>query len=365
MSRLTVPQGAALSVGAVLGTGVIALAGAGRAGRRPGVAASPGLALVVLSVPLAATFAALGARYPDAGGVSTYVRRAFGARAAAVVGWCFYFAIPAGAPAAGDVRRAPTSRRRSAAASAPRCITAAVLMVGVTRHQRLAACGSPAGSSWRWPRCWSTLLVTATVTALPHARLANLQPFAPHGWRPIAPGGRGAGVGLRRLGGGHLARRRLPPTRPATCRGPPPSRSSWSACSTWPSRRPACSCSARPPATTERRWPSCSRSASAARSRVLTAGRGRAAHPRRDERLLRRRRPSSAPRSGRDGALPAWLARGSSAGEVPRRSLAVVAGAGASGALVVVVAGGRPEPVGAARPRVRSCWSTCSAPPPR
>ena len=28
----------------------------------------------------------------------------------------------------------------------------------------------------------------------------------------------------------------------------------------------------------------------------------------------------------RDGALPAWLARGSSAGEVPRRSLAVVTG---------------------------------------
>jgi amino acid efflux transporter len=48
---------------------------------------------VILSVPLAGTFAALGARYPDAGGVSTYVRYAFGPRAAAVVGWCFYFAI--------------------------------------------------------------------------------------------------------------------------------------------------------------------------------------------------------------------------------------------------------------------------------
>ncbi|HEV7936320.1 MAG TPA: amino acid permease, partial [Actinomadura sp.] len=51
-------------------------------------------------MPLAGTFAALGARYPDAGGVSTYVRYAFGPRAAAVVGLCFYFAIPAGASAA-------------------------------------------------------------------------------------------------------------------------------------------------------------------------------------------------------------------------------------------------------------------------
>src|SRR5690349_22344350 len=97
--RLTVPQSAALSIGAVLGTGVVAL---------PALAAQVAgpasllawLALIALSVPLAGTFAALGARYPDAGGVSTYVRRAFGARAAVMVGWCFYFAVPAGAPAA-------------------------------------------------------------------------------------------------------------------------------------------------------------------------------------------------------------------------------------------------------------------------
>src|SRR5690349_4150064 len=70
---LTVLQGAALYVGAVLGTGVIAL---------PALAADIAgpasllawLALVLLSAPLAATFAALGARYPDAGGVATYVR---------------------------------------------------------------------------------------------------------------------------------------------------------------------------------------------------------------------------------------------------------------------------------------------------
>ncbi|KGR99879.1 amino acid permease family protein [Burkholderia sp. ABCPW 111] len=96
---LTILQGTALYVGAVLGTGVIALPAlaAEVAGPASLVAWA---ALVVLSIPLAATFAALGARYPDAGGVSTYVRNAFGPKAAAVVGWCFYFAVPAGAPAA-------------------------------------------------------------------------------------------------------------------------------------------------------------------------------------------------------------------------------------------------------------------------
>ena len=86
---LTIGQGAALTIGAVLGTGVITL---------PALAADLAgpasllawLALVLLSVPLAVTFAALGARYPDSGGVSTYARRAFGPRVAAMVGWCFY-----------------------------------------------------------------------------------------------------------------------------------------------------------------------------------------------------------------------------------------------------------------------------------
>src|SRR6185436_7843097 len=97
--KLNVAQGTALSVGAVLGTGVISM---------PALAADAAgpssllawVALILLSAPLAWTFAALGARYPDGGGVSTYVRLAFGPRAAAAVGWCFYFAVPLGAPPA-------------------------------------------------------------------------------------------------------------------------------------------------------------------------------------------------------------------------------------------------------------------------
>jgi amino acid efflux transporter len=99
VGRLTAGQGTALYVGAVLGTGIIAL---------PAIAADVAgpaslvawAVLALLSAPLAVTFAALGARYPDAGGVATYARLAFGESAAAVVGWCFYFAIPLGAPAA-------------------------------------------------------------------------------------------------------------------------------------------------------------------------------------------------------------------------------------------------------------------------
>ncbi|GIJ73122.1 APC family permease [Virgisporangium ochraceum] len=182
MSTLTVPQGAALYIGAVLGTGVVALPAlaAGVAGPASLVA---WLALVVLSVPLAATFAALGARYPDAGGVSTYVRYAFGPRASAVVGWCFYFAVPVGAPAAalfaGDYTADLLGGGRVTAT-----VTALALMAAVTAAN-LGGVRVSGRLQLGLAGLLLTLLLVATVTSLPHARLDNLTPFAPEGWLAV------------------------------------------------------------------------------------------------------------------------------------------------------------------------------------
>jgi amino acid efflux transporter len=55
-------------------------------------------AVIVLSVPLAGTFAVLAARYPDPGGVASYVRRALGDTAARMTGYWFMFGVCAGAP---------------------------------------------------------------------------------------------------------------------------------------------------------------------------------------------------------------------------------------------------------------------------
>src|SRR6266511_1937658 len=93
-------QGIALYTGAVLGTGVLALPAL--AARQAGPASLLAWAgLVLLSVPLASTFAALAGRYPDAGGVATFAARAFGPRWAAVTGWWFYCTVPVGVPVLG------------------------------------------------------------------------------------------------------------------------------------------------------------------------------------------------------------------------------------------------------------------------
>jgi amino acid efflux transporter len=88
-------QGVALYVGAVLGTGVLVL---------PAIAAETAgpasvlawLGLVVLSFPLALTYAALSRERPDAAGFSGAVERAFGSRWGAVAGWIFLAQAPTG-----------------------------------------------------------------------------------------------------------------------------------------------------------------------------------------------------------------------------------------------------------------------------
>jgi amino acid efflux transporter len=93
-----VGQGTAIYVAAILGAGILALPSlAAKIAGPASILAWVGL--VLLSIPIAATFAAMGARYPDGGGVATFVSKAFGRRASAVVGYWFYFALPAGAPA--------------------------------------------------------------------------------------------------------------------------------------------------------------------------------------------------------------------------------------------------------------------------
>ena len=64
---LSVLQGTALTLAAVLGAGVISLPALAIDAAGP-ASLLAWAALLVISVPLAATFAALGARHPDGGG---------------------------------------------------------------------------------------------------------------------------------------------------------------------------------------------------------------------------------------------------------------------------------------------------------
>jgi amino acid efflux transporter len=339
--RLTAWHGTALYVGAVLGSAVIALPALAAEAAGP-ASLLAWLGLVVLSIALATTFAALGARYPDAGGVSTYVRRAFGARAAAAAGWCFYLApVPAGAPAAGMfaggyVAAAAGGGRASVLATAAGLMAtttvANLLGIHVSARLQLALAGLLAA-----------LLAVAAATSLPHARLSNLHPFAPHGWAAV-----GAAAGLLVWGS-----------------------AGWEAITHLAAefRRPG------------RDLPRATAAAlvvvgvlylaiATATILVLGAAAGRSAAPVAD--LLARGAGgparviaavmavlltlgvmnaylAGAAKLGaalaRDGAMPGWLAGGSRAGQVPRRSLLFVAALSGAALLAVAVSGASTHPL--------------------
>lgn len=95
--RIGLAEGIALYIASVLGTGLLALPALAAEAAGPGSILAVA-AVIVLAIPLAGTFAALAARYPDPGGVASYVRRALGPTAARMTGYWFMFGVAAGGP---------------------------------------------------------------------------------------------------------------------------------------------------------------------------------------------------------------------------------------------------------------------------
>lgn len=171
-------QGAALTLGALLGTGVISLPALAAEAAGPASLVA-WAALLLVSVALAASFTALGSRFPDGGGVTTYVRRAFGDGASTAVGWAFFLTIPLGAPVAAGFAAHYVAdalgRGRGTALLVTTLILVAVTLVNwlgieASARTQLVIAGVLA-----------TVMVVVIVLSLPHARADNLTPFAPHG----------------------------------------------------------------------------------------------------------------------------------------------------------------------------------------
>ncbi|MFG3715567.1 APC family permease [Micromonospora sp. NPDC047730] len=176
--NIGVARGTALCIGAVLGPGALVLPAL--AVRAAGPASLlTWAALMAVSVLIAASFATLGIRYADDGGVAIFTSRAFGAPAAAVVGCWLYAAVPVGV-----VAGAIAGARYTAAAldASPTTVAgiSAVLLAAVY------------GANLMGPRLSGRLhlALTATLVALliaviavagPRVDAERLTPFAPHG----------------------------------------------------------------------------------------------------------------------------------------------------------------------------------------
>jgi amino acid efflux transporter len=179
---ITLPQAVALYAGAVVGAGVLILpgVGAGEAGPASLLAwAFDGL----VGVPIALTFAALAARFPDAGGVATFAARAFGDAAGTIVGWSYFAAAAVGQTvvvltgghyAADALRLGRPATFAIAGAMLALAVVANLYGLHVSARLQLVLSAAVA-----------LVLVAATAAAVPHVHSAALTPFMPAGWRSV------------------------------------------------------------------------------------------------------------------------------------------------------------------------------------
>lgn len=175
-------------MGAVLGPGVLALPSSAAAAAGPASLLAWAV-LIALSLPVALVFAALGARHPDGGGVSAFVRRAFGERAAAPVGWWFYWAVPLGVPAAaliGGAYVAAATGRGGATATG-----VAALVLAAAAGANLAGLRASGRAQLLMAGLLTLLLIVTVAVSSAHLRAAHFTPFLPHGWSSV---GSAAGV---------------------------------------------------------------------------------------------------------------------------------------------------------------------------
>lgn len=166
-------------VGSVLGSGILVM---------PAIAANIAgpaslvawILLSLLSYPIGYTFGALAASYPDAGGLSAFVKRGFGWTIGTVAGWLFVFSFFVGAPIVAIIASSYILTALSLSSSL--LYPVAFLFMALTIL--VNTLGIRMGSRTEFVVLGTVvvLLFTAVALTLPHVRLINMTPFAPKGW---------------------------------------------------------------------------------------------------------------------------------------------------------------------------------------
>jgi amino acid efflux transporter len=179
---LGVVTGSVMLLGAVLGPGALALPML--AADAAGPASLLAWALLLLaSIPVAATFAALGGTYPDGGGVAHFAAIAFDGRIAAAVSWWFLAAVPLGVTAAGLMGGHYIAAAVGAGPGFAMGVGFGLLVasfvlnaVGLHATGRIQVLNAAV---------MVTLLVVAVTVSLGGVRSEAFTPFAPHGWAGV------------------------------------------------------------------------------------------------------------------------------------------------------------------------------------
>jgi amino acid efflux transporter len=180
--NLTIPRGAALYIGAILGPGLLLLPGLAAAEAGP-ASILAWLGLLGLSGLFAAVFSALGRHIPSAGGVMGYVTAGLGPRAGRATGWMFLAGVIGGAPIVCLIGASYVTDLTGGGELARAAVAAALLLTVIG----LAAIGLRASAAAQLVlvSLLTVVVIVAAAGSATAARAGNWAPFAPHGWLSV------------------------------------------------------------------------------------------------------------------------------------------------------------------------------------
>jgi amino acid efflux transporter len=179
---LSVPRGAALYIGALLGPGVLLLPGLAASIAGP-AAILAWAGLLGVSALFAVMFTALGTRYPGEGGVSAYAAAGLGPRAGYAVGWSFLLGVVAGAPVVCLIGGGYVASLAGGGQAMATAVAAGLLLAVL--GLALAGMRASTGVQMVLVVLLVAVVVAGVAGSAPAARMANWHPFAPHGWAAV------------------------------------------------------------------------------------------------------------------------------------------------------------------------------------
>lgn len=179
---ITWVQGTALTIGAVLGSGILILPAitAGMAGPASLIS---WLLMGLFSLPMVIAIGSMSSRFPDSGGMASYVRQAFGHRASQITGFLMLSAMPFGMPVTALIGAHYLGSVFSWSSASVHAAAAGLLTTAIGLNFR----GIELSGRTQVLVVSAILfiLMFAVCSAIPQIEFSAFTPFAPYGWIPV------------------------------------------------------------------------------------------------------------------------------------------------------------------------------------
>jgi amino acid efflux transporter len=175
-------QGAALTIGAVLGAGILVLPAMTANIAGPASLIS-WLLMGLFSLPMVIAIGSMSSRFPDSGGMAAYVRQGFGNHASHITGILMLTAMPFGMPVTALVGAHYLGSIFAWTSSSIHLAAAGLLLVAITLNYRGI---DLSGHTQVFVVSAILFILTFAVwSAVPQIQQSAFTPFLPHGWIPV------------------------------------------------------------------------------------------------------------------------------------------------------------------------------------